>query len=278
MDHQNQKIVLITGANKGLGYALLEKIVQQYPQYKVILTARNPSLGEEARKKLIEKYPSAKDNLFFYKLDIKSSKDQDDLFDHIKSTYHHIDILVNNAGVSAMSPGSVDKYDDIVGTNYHGTVDLTEKLLPLLADDARVIMISSILGKIAFQLPEFQDSLTQSQTTEQINEKLKEIEQASSEGKQCRLYCVSKAFLNAYSRWVLAPKLKADQSVIAVHPGYCETDCSGNCGDPELSKMFQSKTAEEGTKAALYVVGLDTQKAKELSGSFVDDETKVMDY
>ena len=281
---QRQKVVIVTGANKGIGYALVEKLVQQYPNYKVILTARNPTLGEEARQNLTQKYPTAKNNLFVQKLDIKNSKDQDEFFQAIRNTYGKIDILVNNAGVSAMSPGASETYEDLFGTNYHATVDLTEKLLPLLADDARVIMISSLLGQLSYQTSVYEKFLSQSLTIDQINSKLKEIKQASLTGKPedfakaNGLYSLSKAFLNAYVRWVLALRLKPNQSVVTLHPGLCETDCNGWCKSEEIRKFGTPKTAEEGTKTALHVIGLDNQSSRQVNGSFFDDEANIIVY
>lgn len=279
---QNQKVVIVTGSNKGLGYALVEKLVHQYPNYKIIITARNPTLGEEARQKLIQNYPTAKDNLSLLKLDIRNSKNQEEFFENIKKTYGKIDILVNNAGVSSQSPGTVENYNDIVGTNYHATVDLTEKLLPLLADDGRIIMLSSILGKLTNITPTYESFLSQPKTIDQINDKLKEVEHASLTGKPedfakiSGLYSLSKAFLNAYTRWVLASKLKTGQSAVAIHPGWCETDLSGWCDNEAIKKVMPSKTAEEGTKTALHVISLDNERSKQANGSFFDDEAQVI--
>lgn len=210
-----------------------------------------------------------------HKLDITDSKSRDNFFNEIKEKYHHIDILVNNAGASGFNNGGSDTYQAVVGTNYHATIDLTDKLLPLLSDDGRILMVSSELGMLSNQRSSMKQFLNKPLTLDQINNKLKELEKASLEGNMqdfglyIPFYSTSKAFLNAYVRWILVHKLKSKQSCFALTPGLCDTDLSGH---------RREKTAEEGTKPALYLVGLNTEKAKELSGKFFSENAKLLDY
>ena len=66
----NQKILLVTGSNKGIGYALIEGLLKEKTSLRIILSSRNENLGQSALKSLISKYPNSKSQLFYHKLDI----------------------------------------------------------------------------------------------------------------------------------------------------------------------------------------------------------------
>ena len=64
---QKERTILVTGANRGLGFGFCETLCSpEYDYYKVILTARDTGKGEKAVKKILEKYSEAKDRLFFH--------------------------------------------------------------------------------------------------------------------------------------------------------------------------------------------------------------------
>jgi carbonyl reductase 1 len=275
MEQQQGKVIIVTGANQGIGLAIVDQLSPLYPKSKIILTSRDPSRGEKARQSIIAKHSEAQNNVIVQKLDIRDPKSREDFFNEIKAKYGHIDVLINNAASYTGNNGGFDTYDTIVRTNYHATIDFTEKLLPLLSDDGRVIMVSSGLGKLANQNPAMQELLNNPLSVEQINSKLKELEKASAEGKEENLglryplYSTSKAFLNAYLRWVLTSKLKTGQSAIAMCPGYCKT---------QLNDFQGVKPPEEGAKPAVYLVGLTAEKAKELNAKFINEHSEVQEF
>ena len=57
------KLVVVTGANKGIGYQIVQKLLTNKQDFKVVLAARNPTLGEEAVKQLQEKYSKEKNTV-----------------------------------------------------------------------------------------------------------------------------------------------------------------------------------------------------------------------
>lgn len=78
------KIVLITGANSGIGNALAEKLIAE--NYFVIGTSRNGK---------IENIKS--ENLFIVELDLTNQKSIENANSIIRTKFNGIDILVNNA-------------------------------------------------------------------------------------------------------------------------------------------------------------------------------------
>ena len=62
--NSNRKIILVTGANKGVGYGIVEILLEKKSNLRIILTSRNKILGKEAFNKLLKKFPYSKD--YFY--------------------------------------------------------------------------------------------------------------------------------------------------------------------------------------------------------------------
>ena len=65
--------ILVTGANKGIGLALVEKILER-PDTFVYLAARSPARGEEARTGVVARNPSAQGRLAVLELDVTSDE------------------------------------------------------------------------------------------------------------------------------------------------------------------------------------------------------------
>jgi len=91
--------LLITGANKGIGYAIVEKLIAGSTPYDIILTSRDPKLGEKALVALRAKYPNTSSKLTFHQLDINDEKSVSEIISWVEKTYKTIDILVNNAAI-----------------------------------------------------------------------------------------------------------------------------------------------------------------------------------
>ena len=105
------KVAIVTGGSRGIGYATVEKFIQEGAA--VVLTGSRPETVEKAVAGLKEKYPEAKvegiwPNLSNYD-EVKAAVDA------VVEKYGKLDILVNNAGVSESTP--LDKYSQSVFEN-----------------------------------------------------------------------------------------------------------------------------------------------------------------
>jgi len=52
-----EKTIVVTGGNKGIGYAMIERIAKDHPNYELIMAVRTVSNGEEAVKNLSQANP-----------------------------------------------------------------------------------------------------------------------------------------------------------------------------------------------------------------------------
>ena len=135
----NQKILLVTGSNKGIGFAILDGLLKEKTKLKLILTSRNENQGQTSLNKLISKYPDAKSQLYYHQLDISKKESREKLLKWIKEKFGKIDYLCNNAGVYT------NPKKELIEINVFGTLNLTEELLKedLINKNGKIISTGS---------------------------------------------------------------------------------------------------------------------------------------
>jgi len=156
------KLVVITGANSGLGFGLARRLSAAGAD--VVMAIRNRGKGEAAIAEIRGTVPDAK--LTIKALDLSSLASVAALGEQLNAEGRPIDILINNAGV--MTPPerdtTADGFELQFGSNHLGHYALTAHVLPLLraANAARVVSLSSIAAqqnaKIHFEDPQFEKS------------------------------------------------------------------------------------------------------------------------
>lgn len=217
---------LVTGANRGLGLETSRQL--RGLGYRVILTSRKESEGIAAMRGID---PDGRDVLY-HQLDITDRGSISALAGELPGIASRLDVLVNNAGIGSW--GS-DRRDAIrtIETNYFGSRDLTDALLPFVPSGGRVVMVSSGLGELSYLgrelRPQFADpSLTRSALDSLVSSYLSALE--AGETKRTGWpsgYSVSKVAMNALTR-ILARELSPRGiRVNAVCPGWVRTDMGG---------------------------------------------------
>ncbi|KAF1957098.1 putative short chain dehydrogenase [Byssothecium circinans] len=146
-------VVLITGANQGIGFAAAEVFAQSKQGYHILVGSRNATRGEEAVSKLLERRTNADSNIATLTLDVSSSESIKAAIETISTRYGKLDVLVNNAGVLYGPTGTSDKRDDwryIFEVNVFGVMDLTISAFPLLrkSSNPKVVMVTSNMGSL----------------------------------------------------------------------------------------------------------------------------------
>lgn len=201
------KIALITGANKGIGFAIARQLGEA--GYRVWLGCRDQEKGEAAAQTLRDSGIEAQAVV----LDVTDAASIAAAAATIDTAVGKIDVLVNNAGIHFGPPPPtaeepVDQVRAIFETNVFGVLSVTQAFLPLLrkSDAGRIVMMSSGLG-----------SLTETLDMRSENWSV------GFAG-----YCASKAALNMLTV-KLAKELDRDSiKVNAADPGLTSTDLTGN--------------------------------------------------
>lgn len=136
------KIVLVTGASRGIGREIAEKLAQK--GYQVIA---NYNKSEEKAKELKEKNP----NIDIYKADVSKRDDVHKMLEYIMQKYKKIDVLVNNAGISisgVFTDVTDEEWNKIINNNLYSVFCTTQEVLPnmIARKEGCIINISSIWG------------------------------------------------------------------------------------------------------------------------------------
>lgn len=93
-----KKIVLITGANTGIGYEAVKALLQSRKAYFIYLGSRSIEKGNAAIKALEEDVPTSDSTIELLQIDIESDDSITAAFEQVKAKSGYIDVLINNAG------------------------------------------------------------------------------------------------------------------------------------------------------------------------------------
>lgn len=200
---RNQKIALVTGANRGIGYEICEQLSQL--GLTVLLTARDTTRGKIATKRLNDRGL----DIIFYQLDVSDKNSIKNVFDNIEQQFGRLDILVNNAAILYDKNQSTISVDiEIVNkalrTNLYGPWLLCQFFIPLMKKNGygRIVNVSSGAGSLHYM-----------------------------EGGT-PAYGISKAALNALTRKLASELTGTGILVNSVDPGWVSTDMGGLGGRP----------------------------------------------
>ncbi|XP_055070016.2 3-keto-steroid reductase/17-beta-hydroxysteroid dehydrogenase 7 [Misgurnus anguillicaudatus] len=92
-----KKVVLVTGANSGIGLALCERLLSQDAQLQLCLACRNMQRAEAARQALLVSHPQAHVSLLH--LDVGNMHSVVTAAEEFKRKYNRLDYLYLNAGI-----------------------------------------------------------------------------------------------------------------------------------------------------------------------------------
>uniref|UniRef100_A0AC34RDQ8 Carbonyl reductase n=1 Tax=Panagrolaimus sp. JU765 TaxID=591449 RepID=A0AC34RDQ8_9BILA len=128
----SKKVFVVSGANKGIGYGIVENFARNIDGGIIYLTE---TLGSKQKSKIV-----------FHQLDIADENSVKKLAEYLKKTHGGLDILINNAGVLYPLDSTVDpnvKAEETFKINYYGTKRISKYLIPLIRDGGRIINVCS---------------------------------------------------------------------------------------------------------------------------------------
>ena len=269
----NKKIVLVTGSNKGIGYGIIEMLLEKKSNLRIILTSRNEDLGKKSFNKLLNRFPYSKDSFYYHQLDITNKESITNLISWIRRQFGKIDYLVNNAGLGTQGVTTdVNLNIAVLDVNVFGTINFTEEMIKnnMINKKGKIILVGSMMGNLnRLSSYKLKNDFKNAKTTQDLlnlgqlykNCCLKGT--VEKEGWCSNSYCVSKMIVNSYSR-ILSYKReieKNDISVYSVHPGWVKTDMGGH---------MAPLTIREGAENEVFLIELPDGINKEYQGKYFD--------
>ena len=137
-----EKVVLITGASRGIGREIAERLAQ-----KGFLVIANYNKSEEKAKEIKKGYS----NIYIYQADVSKREEVHSMIEYIIEKYKRIDVLINNAGISIsglFTSVTDEEWNKIINNNLYSVFCTTQEVLSnmIMRKEGCIINISSIWG------------------------------------------------------------------------------------------------------------------------------------
>ncbi|CAF0886719.1 unnamed protein product [Adineta steineri] len=273
---QKKRVILVTGANKGLGFEVIKKLLEESSSSNnlILLGSRDLKRGQDALLEL-----GSPSNVHILQLDTSSAESIARATNEIKQKYGgHLDVLINNAGIASMND-TAETARDIFATNYYGIKMVNKHLFPLIRENGRVVNVSSEVG--AWTLHDMVGDIQKKYksatlTEEELDSLVKDYISAIATKTADKIvpnpklpalaYGGSKLALTALTR-IQARQWSGAKNVLvaAVCPGYCSTDLNHHGAGSHPPAL--------GAESILYVV--NTPKDNLENGEFYQDGKKL---
>lgn len=233
------KTVLITGANKGIGFETAKQLAQL--GYFVYLGSRDKSKGLDSINILRGLGIS---NVELIEIDITDINSIKQAKQEMESKIKVLDVLVNNAAIGGGMPQNLSAYNienlrKVFDTNFFGAVQTTQQFIPLLQKSTEpvIVNVSSELGSLTIH-------------TKRQNPNYDIFD----------AYSCSKTALNAFTVMLANEFRDTNFKINSVSPGYTATDLNQHKG---------TQTVEQGAK---YIVKYATLGIDGPTGGFFKEE------
>lgn len=255
----------------------------------IYLTARSAEKGAEAVRSLTSD-PQLKEakvlaqdggltTIKFQELDISQTTSIQQFSEFLRTEHPQgLDFVINNAGI-AMQGFDSNVVKTTLQTNYYGTLEATQDLLPLLRDNGRLVNVSSMAGKLNKYSDDIRSAFLQAAKTDvpACTALMERFSQAAADGKEkeagfpSAAYAVSKAGETAFTKAIAVKEARRGRGVLvnvslfwcfhdtcdltlmleqACCPGYVKTD---------MTKGGGAKTPDQGAQTpvmlALHDIG-----------------------
>jgi NAD(P)-dependent dehydrogenase (short-subunit alcohol dehydrogenase family) len=225
------KIALVTGANKGIGFETARQLAASGGVH-VVLAARDRAKGVEAALKLQAEGLDVE----ALTLDVTDAQSIAAAAGEIERKFGRLDILVNNAGIAVqngskkVSEETLDVWRRTFDTNLFALIGVTQAFLPLLKKSAagRIVNLSSILASLTLH----------SDPASPIYD------------FKMPAYNVSKTAVNGWTVQLAYELRDTKIKVNAAHPGWVKTEMGGPAAPMEIA---------DGAKTSVALALIDTK-------------------
>ena len=256
------KRILVTGANKGIGLATVENLLQNHPDTFLILGSRDEKRGDEALGLLTSKEPSWSERTTMLKIDVSSDDSVTMAAEKVASMFESeakpMYGIINNAGIGSSSIGM----EPTLQVNTWGIYRVCEAFIPLLEVSGRIVNVTSAAGP---NFVEAADDMTRNMLTDPVVQwdAVEEyMNRCISESKDTapttsglgNAYGLSKACANALT--LILARENPGLTINACTPGFIETDMTRPFAESQgkTATEMGMNTPEQGSAASVFLM------------------------
>jgi len=209
----NKKVVLITGASRGIGAELAKRFAEN--GYSVVIDYNE---SEKKAFEVLEEITSKGGEAVAVKADMRVPSEVENLFNTAIKTFGHIDVLINNAAVALgklLIDTTLEDFENVFNTNIRGYFLMTKQAIPhfLARGGGKIINISSVWGQTGGALE--------------------------------TVYSASKGAIIAFTKAVAKEYALSNITVNTISPGVIDTDMIRIYSDEEIDALRQMIPVEK---------------------------------
>lgn len=146
MKQMDKKVLLVTGASRGIGKAIAIEFAKE--KYIVVVNYKN---DENSAKDVVDSIIKSKGEAFSIKADVSCAGDVNNMVEEIIKKLYKIDVLINNAGIicdSLIINMDEKKWDIVLNTNLKSVFLCCKAVSKHMIKNKRgsIINVSSIVG------------------------------------------------------------------------------------------------------------------------------------
>ncbi|OTB07872.1 hypothetical protein M426DRAFT_19804 [Hypoxylon sp. CI-4A] len=228
-------IILVTGANSGIGYETVISLSNASPNFHILLGSRSIEKGHQALNDMQHTHSSSlKSPISVLQIDVTDEKSIQAAKGEIETRFGRLDVLINNAGIIVYQPmDTLSALRQTFEANVFGQAVVTETLEPLLKKSSRpyLVYVSSQQGSVTSRLdPNYEHRHTRGDT-----------------------YRMSKSALNMLAACHRHNYAEWGCKVLAFNPGWCISNLTGEKGREMRIKMG-ARDPKDPAKALVDIV------------------------
>jgi len=158
------KVILVTGASKGIGAAIAQNVASEGA--KVIV---NYAGSKDAAEAVVKDIKNRGGDAIAVQADVSNASDVKTLFDAAINQYGRIDVLINNAGVmitKLLKDTTDEDFDRQFSTNVKGTFNTLREAATRLADNGSIINFSTTVNRV--MIPTYATYVASKSAVEQL--------------------------------------------------------------------------------------------------------------
>lgn len=141
------KVIIVTGASRGIGYAVADKLLSEGG--KLVVCASNQKNADKAVVALKKSHPNSM--ILGLGVNNNEGKDIDKAVNKVHETFGKVDVLINNAGITTDTPFfnmTEDEFINVMNVNVIGMFRWCKAVVPIMKDNngGSIINTSSMVA------------------------------------------------------------------------------------------------------------------------------------